>query len=596
MPGPVYQEFKGYPNPVQNYFAGQDAGYARAKEGFADKQTLETQNALVQQSGAQSYPQLQAQQMQAKQMLDMYGPALQTAVENENYGMRDAIVGALRKSGNPMLGQFADVAATAKKLDKGAYGYDVTFPATEDGKAQRQAAWSKDPFLQSVYPDVNQIQLGVPYRVTTMGMPGTPQAHTNKFEAVSRTGMKQKGEFVDRPIDTQAQVDEILEDPEVDDMYKKGLTPKPGNVFRQTAYGTGEDTVLRGGRIVPVKGSGTEKGTIDEKIETEADKQRILSSYKLAPDARKVVEAIRPEANAVVTLKDKGPDGYASAQRRGAGGTTQTRPVRRYAPYLGIPGAFYDTFTRKVVISDTQPDGSIIEVPLGAAEAMEKKKEVVRAVRLAQQQGGPRAAQFYQIAADFSNGADKLAKDRDAIIKKYGNNVFNGVGSVSTTDAEDIDFNGNRVINKVVQYANTNFRDNPELTRYIKDSKLLADKLQRAIGGAQGGKYALEFAQQLIDPSLPPASLQATLDTHKETLNQSARNWAFVGEEGRPGSAPKPVVPGTVREKENKRKFDAELKAAMTANPKKTRDDILNNPKFRVKLSDKGIQIPAETK
>ena len=190
MPGPSYQQFQGYPNPVGNYFAGQDAGYARAKEGFADKQTLETQNALVQQSGAQSYPQLQAQQMQAKQMLEMYGPALQTAVENENYAMRDSIVRALRKSGNPMLGQFADVAATAKKLDKGAYGYDVTFPATEEGKAQRQAAWSKDPFLQSVYPDVNQIQLGVPYRVTTMGMPGTPQAHTNKFEAVSRTSAK----------------------------------------------------------------------------------------------------------------------------------------------------------------------------------------------------------------------------------------------------------------------------------------------------------------------------------------------------------------------------------------------------------------------
>jgi len=55
-------------------------------------------------------------------------------------------------------------------------------------------------------------------------------------------------------------------------MYKKGLAPKPGNVFRQTAYGSGENAVLRGGRIVPVKGSGVEKATLDEKIETEADK------------------------------------------------------------------------------------------------------------------------------------------------------------------------------------------------------------------------------------------------------------------------------------------------------------------------------------
>ena len=270
--------------------------------------------------------------------------------------------------------------------------------------------------------------------------------------------------------------------------------------------------------------------------------------------------------------------------------------MRRYAPYLGIPGAFYDTFTRKVVLSDTQPDGSIVEIPLGAAEAMEKKKEVVRAVRVAQQQGGSRAVQFYQIAADFSDGADKLAKDRDAIIKKYGNGVFNGVGSVSTVDSEDIDFNGNKVINKVVQYANSTFRDNPELTKYIKDSKLLADKLQRAIGGNQGGKYALEFAQQLIDPTLPPASFQATLDTHRETLNDSARNWAFAGEPGRPGSVPKPIIKGTSAEKENRKKFDDALTSAMKANPGRTRQEILDNPKFRVKLSDKGITIPAETK
>jgi hypothetical protein len=595
MPGPTYQQFQGYPNPVGNYFAGQDAGYARAKEGFNDAQTIQTQNALVQQSGAASYPQLQAQQMQAKQMLEMYGPALQTAVENENYGMRDAIVAALRKNNNPMLGQFADIAATAKKLDKGAYGYDVTFPATEEGKAQRQAFWSKDAFAQSVYPDVNQIQLGMPYRVTTMGMPGTPQAHTNKFEAVSRTSARVKGEPVDRPLDTQEDVDAILEDPEVSDIYKKGLKVAPGNVFRQYAYGSGEEAELRGGKIVPVKGAGVIKGTLDEKIETEEDKQRILS-YKLAPDARKVVEAIRPEKGAVVTLKDKGAEGYASAQRRGAGGTTQTRPIRRYAQYLGIPGAFYDTQTLGVVIADRDESGNIKYIPIGAAEAMDKKKEVVRATRLAQQQGGPRAAQFYQIAADFSNGADKLIKDRDNIIKKYGNGVFNGVGSVSTSDVEDVDFNGNKVINKVVQYANSTFRDNPELTKYLKDSKLLADKLQRAIGGAQGGKYALEFAQQLIDPSLPPASFQATLDTHKETLNDSAKNWAFVGEEGRPGSVPKPVIKGTVGEKDNQKKFDAALKAAMAANPKRTRKEILDNPKFRVKLADQGIQIPAETK
>lgn len=194
MPAPFYQgyqTFEGYPNVVGNYSKGLDAGYAREKEQFSDRQAIETQNALVQQANmagmpARSFPDLQAMQAQAKQMYDMYGPALQTAVENENYGMRDAIVGTLRKTNNPMLGQLADIAATAKKLDKDQYGYDITFTTPE----QRDAAHKADPFLQSVYPNAEAIQLNTPYRVSTQGMPGTPQSHTTKFEAVSRTAGK----------------------------------------------------------------------------------------------------------------------------------------------------------------------------------------------------------------------------------------------------------------------------------------------------------------------------------------------------------------------------------------------------------------------
>lgn len=209
-----YQQFQGYPNVVGNFNAGQDRGRQMAMDDSNTRQTMETQNALLQRANAagaqaQSYPDLQAQQMQAKQMLDMYGPALQSAVENENYAMRDSIADLLQKSGNPMLSQFSDVARTAKKLDKGAYGYDIVFPDTEAGRAQRQATWNKDAFLQSVYPSVDQIQLGVPYRVTTMGMPGAPHSHTSKFEAVSRTSAKPGSTTVD--VKGEAQLDSLAE-------------------------------------------------------------------------------------------------------------------------------------------------------------------------------------------------------------------------------------------------------------------------------------------------------------------------------------------------------------------------------------------------
>jgi len=191
MAGPSYQHFQGYPNVVGNYFSGLDDGRARAAEDFNTKQTLETQNALLQRGNAagaqaQSYPDLQASQMQAKQMLEMYGPALQSAIENENYEMRDAVADLLDKSGNPMLGQFSQIVRTAKKLDTDAYGYDITFTTSE----QRSAAYKADRYLQSVYPNEELIPLNVPHRVTAQGMPGTPGSHTTKFEAVSRTSAK----------------------------------------------------------------------------------------------------------------------------------------------------------------------------------------------------------------------------------------------------------------------------------------------------------------------------------------------------------------------------------------------------------------------
>lgn len=180
-----------YPDIVGNYYGGLDAGTDRAVKMEELKQKLQTQNALVRLNNPQTaqgfqpttYPEVQAMQLQAKQMSDIYVPALQEAVKNENYEMRDAIADRLEKSGNPILQQLGAVARTAKKLDKDDYGYDITFTSPE----QRSAAYVSDPFLQAAFPNAEAIQLNTPYRYKFKGMPGAPGSRTTNFELVSRT-------------------------------------------------------------------------------------------------------------------------------------------------------------------------------------------------------------------------------------------------------------------------------------------------------------------------------------------------------------------------------------------------------------------------
>jgi hypothetical protein len=124
---------------VGNFFAGQDAGYARAKEQFADRQAVETQNALVQMTPeAQSYAQLQAMQMQAKQYADTFTPILNSAISNKNMDLVKKVAEAYRGSNNPALGKLADAIDSIQFLDKNKYKVRYTFGSQEEVDAFRQ--------------------------------------------------------------------------------------------------------------------------------------------------------------------------------------------------------------------------------------------------------------------------------------------------------------------------------------------------------------------------------------------------------------------------------------------------------------------------
>ena len=524
MPGPSYQQFQGYPNPVQNYFAGRDAGYGRAKEGFGDRQAIETQNALVQQSGAQSYPQYQAQQMQAKQQLEMYGPALQNAIENENYGMRDAIVEALRKTNNPMLGQFADIASTAKKLDKNEYEYDITFKTPE----QRSAAYKTDRFLQSAFSSEDLIQMDTPYRVTSRGMPGTPMANTIKFTAVSRASGKPQTQSIE--VKDPAQFDELeaqyADNPEAMaaiNHARQLFAKSPGGVKVSLPSSTqiGAATIKQGSQAAPKPVA----------VTSEAQVRPLIAD--LSPEiAEQVLQIVRsPENKGRAVYFETGTDGKLTG-RVAKYGPAPPPNRRRFMQLKGIPGGLFDRDEGKYLVTRRNPStGQMEKVEMDTLTAQEQEKYWGPELKKLGQAGGTQAVQAYVTADLYKKEVEDLTEIR-ARIKKNNPAGWSGIQSKM------------RLVNSLEQMVNLNVGDDPDLAEFVKGTTLLADVLMRAVGGGQGGKWAFELAAKLLDPTLPDNAYQATLDKHLRTLKEKAKQWKGVGKEGSSGFTEKPVIPG----------------------------------------------------
>lgn len=352
MPGPSYQQFQGYPNIVGNYTAGVDAGYERAKGQFGDRQTLETQNALVQQAGARSYPQYQAQQaqqMQAKQMMDMYGPTLENAVKSGNYEMRDKIVGALRKTGNQFLMSFADIAATAKRIDDQTYSVDYNFPNTPEGTQRLQALWKSDSYLQEKYPNIADFPRDTWVRFKAKNWP-SEGSRTFEIEKLSKTETKPTlGVTTIKSEDQIVALEEQYKDrPDVLERLNQArllLSASPGGI----------DVSLPGiGGVKAIK-TPQEKFRVDS-VSTEAGLQAAVADAPPAI-AKKVlteaVPAIKKGFTVVLERDSKGAlTGLIHMEKRppstggggvGGGGTGGAFPVMKY----NEPGKYYGSLFKK---------------------------------------------------------------------------------------------------------------------------------------------------------------------------------------------------------------------------------------------------------
>ena len=186
---PNYQTFRGYPDVVGNFNAGQDRGRQMAADDFNTRQTVETQNALLQRSnaagaGAQSYPDLQAMQMQAKQLTDMYTPILNSALVYKNPDIIKKISEVYQQSNNPILQKLAGPIGSIQILDKDKYKVRYKTDSPEELAALQKAM----PSLKN-HP---QIQPGIEYEFELEGGWGDPNTRVHSALPVEAKGGESK--------------------------------------------------------------------------------------------------------------------------------------------------------------------------------------------------------------------------------------------------------------------------------------------------------------------------------------------------------------------------------------------------------------------
>ena len=195
----------------------------------------------------------------------------------------------------------------------------------------------------------------------------------------------------------------------------------------------------------------------------------------------RTLKQIRQELNQQFLQQEK-----ELASARGAG-YAQARPITTVdANGKPVYGTVSDIATAKAE-GKTLPVASLspeVKAPLSRAAAA----------------GSQRAASVATAATVFAQEAPELDRLRQVVAAK------NYLPSGGFTN-----------INQVNQWLGMKTSD-PDVNEFKKKTKLLADTLQRTVGGSQGGQWAFEVASDILDPSLDPEAFHRVLLSHQRTM------------------------------------------------------------------------------
>jgi hypothetical protein len=177
-------------------------------------------------------------------------------------------------------------------------------------------------------------------------------------------------------------------------------------------------------------------------------------------------------------------------------------------------------------ITDTKSGKSYWEKGRKLNEDPERYTPLAADVPLAQakaearQRGGSMAAQINAANDLYQENLPKLLVLRDKVQKK---------GLLPASKLRDM--------NAVNQWLNMKTSD-PDMAELQGKTKLMADNLQKTIGGGQGGEWAFKVADTLLDPALAPEAFSRRMKSHGVDLSVLAKSRREFGRNAVAGSGP----------------------------------------------------------
>jgi hypothetical protein len=174
---------------------------------------------------------------------------------------------------------------------------------------------------------------------------------------------------------------------------------------------------------------------------------------------------------------------------------------------MDIPVPVKDTTTGKYTYATRQEinDSPDRYMPLGAPEVTGEKAA-------ATQRSGMRSANVQTAYKVFSAEAPELVSLRAKVQAK----------GLLPENIKDIG-SFNQWIGKKI--------NDPDVAELQKKTKLLADTLQRTIGGTQGGQWAFEVAADILDPTYNTPAFKRIIDSHTKTFGRMAEAYKNFGKE-----------------------------------------------------------------
>lgn len=247
-------------------------------------------------------------------------------------------------------------------------------------------------------------------------------------------------------------------------------------------------------------GTPEQKATAEKIIKAKRD---ILAGRRPASIAERKIEAMDlqgRESNGTITPEEKIKlEAYKNIETLNAQVRSETF---KRIPISSVPGMFFDKSTGKFI-----KDGKELNGPEIKSLGVDYKQALGEATRRTSQQ-----AQALNTANDtFQREAPELARLRQIVADK----------GLMPSEFKDINALGMWMAEKV---------SDPDLIELKKKTTLLADALQKTIGGSQGGQWAFEVAVDILNPTYSPEAFNRILNSHARTLAGMATSARTFGE------------------------------------------------------------------